>query len=263
LQELEKIAIHAPGASVYCRIFVDCDGAVYPLSKKFGCPPDMAKDLMIHSVSLGLQPAGISFHVGSQQLALHQWDQAISTTAKIFRELAAIGIDLEMVNLGGGFPGQYRESVPEVDCYTDAIASSLRKYFGANIPRTMIEPGRSMVADAGTIDTEIVLISRRSYTDDRRWIFLDVGKFNGLSETMDEAIHYRINTPWDGTPTASAVLAGPTCDSADILYERADYSLPLNLQIGDRIQILSTGAYTSTYSSVGFNGFPPLSVYCI
>jgi ornithine decarboxylase len=108
-----------------------------------------------------------------------------------------------------------------------------------------------------------VLISRKSYTEDRRWVFLDIGKFGGLAETMDEAIKYRLKTPWDGTPTESVILAGPTCDSADILYDRADYQLPLNLSIGDRVQILSTGAYTSTYAAVGFNGFAPLAVYCI
>jgi ornithine decarboxylase len=127
----------------------------------------------------------------------------------------------------------------------------------------MLEPGRSLVADAGIIDTEILLISRRSYTDDRRWIFLDLGKFGGLIETFDESIEYRIQTPGGGSPTAPVVLAGPTCDSMDILYERADYCLPLSLRIGDRLQILSTGAYTSTYASIGFNGFPPLQVYCI
>ena len=127
----------------------------------------------------------------------------------------------------------------------------------------MLEPGRSLVADAGIINTEVVLVSQKSYREDRRWVFLDIGKFGGLAETMDEAIKYRLRTPWDDTPTGSVILAGPTCDSADILYDRSDYHLPLKLQAGDKIQILSTGAYTSTYASVGFNGFAPLAVYCI
>jgi ornithine decarboxylase len=263
LQELAKIAACAPGSGVYCRIFVECDGAVYPLSRKFGCDPEMAKDLLIESVKLGLQPEGVSFHVGSQQLNIDRWDLAIAITAGLFADLAQLGINLDLVNLGGGFPGHYRDAVPEVQAYTTAIKYSLKKHFGDHQPRTMLEPGRSLVADAGTIDTEILLISRRSYTDDRRWIFLDLGKFGGLIETLDESIEYRIKTPGEGTPVAPVTLAGPTCDSMDILYERADYCLPLSLQIGDRIQILSTGAYTSTYASVGFNGFPPLQVYCI
>ncbi len=263
LQELEKIAVHAPGSKVYCRLFMECQGAQWPLSKKFGCDLDMTKDLMICSRHLGLQPEGISFHVGSQQLDVKQWDNAIETTAQLFRELSQIGIDLQMVNLGGGFPAHYRTPIPEVNLYTQAIKAALNQYFGSHQPQTMLEPGRSLVADTGLINAEVVLISRKSYTDSRRWVFLDIGKFGGLAETMDESIQYRIKTPWDGTPTAPVILAGPTCDSADILYDRADYHLPLNLEIGDRVQILSTGAYTSTYAAVGFNGFAPLKVYCI
>jgi ornithine decarboxylase len=263
LQELEKIAVHAPNSLVYCRLLMECEGAEWPLSRKFGCELEMAKDLLLHSTNLNLQPYGVSFHVGSQQLDIHQWDTAIAITADLFQQLAEVGVQLEMVNLGGGFPARYRSNTPEIDDYTTVIKRALAKYFGANQPKIMLEPGRSMVGDAGIINTEVVLISRKSYTEDRRWVFLDIGKFGGLAETMDEAIKYRLKTPWDGTPTASVILAGPTCDSADILYDRADYQLPLNLSIGDRVQILSAGAYTSTYSSVGFNGFSPLAVYCI
>jgi ornithine decarboxylase len=263
LQELEKLSKHAPGAQVYCRLLMECSGAEWPLSRKFGCELDMAKDLLICSLTIGLQPYGISFHVGSQQLDVTQWDLAIATTAQLFQELSAAGIKLQMVNMGGGFPGQYRSAVPDVNSYAEMIQASLDRHFGDSQPITMIEPGRSLVADAGVINTEVVLISQKSYTEDRRWVFLDIGKFSGLAETMDEAIKYRIRTPWDGQVCGSVILAGPTCDSADILYDQSDYRLPLNLQPGDQVQILSTGAYTSTYSSVGFNGFAPLAVYCI
>jgi ornithine decarboxylase len=263
LPELEKLAAHAPGAQIYCRLLMECTGAEWPLSRKFGCELDMAKDLLIHSDRLGLQPYGVSFHVGSQQLDVRQWDLAIATSAGLFRDLAAVGIELQMLNLGGGFPARYFSSVPELTSYTRSIDTALARHFGHNRPLTMLEPGRSLVADAGIINTEVVLISQKSYQEDRRWVFLDIGKFGGLAETMDEAIRYRLRTPWDGTPTGSVILAGPTCDSADILYDRSDYHLPLQLQAGDKIQILSTGAYTSTYASVGFNGFAPLAVYCI
>jgi ornithine decarboxylase len=263
IQELEKIAIHAPKSQVFCRIHMECAGAKWPLSRKFGCELDMVVDLLVYSRSLDLQPYGLSFHVGSQQLDMHQWDNAIATTAGLFDRLARVGVQLEMVNLGGGFPARYRSTIPSIYEYTQVIDNALTKYFNNNRPNIMLEPGRSLVADAGLINTEVVLISHKSYTEERRWVFLDIGKFGGLAETMDETIEYRVKTPWDGTPTASVILAGPTCDSVDILYDRADYQLPLNLAIGDRIQILSTGAYTSTYASVGFNGFPPLAVYCI
>jgi ornithine decarboxylase len=263
LQELEKLAKYAPGSQIYCRLLMECPGAEWPLSRKFGCECDMAKDLLICSVRMGLKPYGLSFHVGSQQLDVEQWDIAIAITAGLFQDLAAVGIELQMINLGGGFPAHYLTPVKGISSYAEAIKTSIDKHFGESKPIIMLEPGRSLVGDAGVINAEVVLVSQKSYTEDRRWVFLDIGKFGGLAETMDEAIKYRIRTPWDGKSTGSVILAGPTCDSADILYDRADYHLPLNLQAGDEVQILSTGAYTSTYASVGFNGFAPLAVYCI
>jgi ornithine decarboxylase len=119
-----------------------------------------------------------------------------------------------------------------------------------------------MVGDAGIIQTEVVLIAERERTQPRRWVYLDIGKFGGLAETIDEAIKYPILSSRRG-PADRVVLAGPTCDSADVLYEQSDYRLPLDLQIGDKLEIRSAGAYTTTYSSVAFNGFEPLRCYCI
>jgi ornithine decarboxylase len=108
-----------------------------------------------------------------------------------------------------------------------------------------------------------VLISTKSYDDNKRWVYLDIGKFGGLPETMGEAIQYRMKTPHDGGPKGPVVLAGPTCDEVDVLYDKAGYHLPLDLKVGDKVQIMAAGAYTTTYSSVGFNGFPPLASYYI
>jgi ornithine decarboxylase len=119
-----------------------------------------------------------------------------------------------------------------------------------------------MVGNAGVIQTEVVLISKKSANDNKRWVFLDIGKFGGLAETMDEAIQYPITSTRQG-PTEAVILAGPTCDSADVLYEKADYQLPLALEIGDKLAIQATGAYTTTYSAVAFNGFQPLESYYI
>ncbi len=263
ISELEKIAINAPNSRVYCRLLMDCENADWPLSRKFGCELDMAFDLLLHSRKLGLEPYGVSFHVGSQQTDPSQWEHAVAKTAMLFQALKAKGIQLSMVNLGGGFPAKYTTAVLNVKTYTEVIKEAMHRHFGSDIPHMMIEPGRSLVADAGVIQTEVVLISQKSYQEDKRWVFLDIGKFGGLTETMDECIKYRIRTPGDGSLTTPVILAGPTCDSADILYEKANYELPINLKVGDKIQILSTGAYTTTYASVGFNGFPPLKTYCI
>jgi ornithine decarboxylase len=258
IPEVEKIARAAPGTRVFCRFLFDCAGAEWPLSRKFGCEPTMAVDVLEHARRLGLEPYGVSFHVGSQQRNQHAWDRALASAAAIFRECGERGINLSMVNLGGGFPTKYLKNVPTVKTYGTAIFRALRKHFGNAIPETIIEPGRGMVGNAGIIEAEVVLVSQKSAEDDVRWVYLDIGKFGGLAETMDESIRYPIKTPRDGAEMAPCVLAGPTCDSADVLYERDPYMLPVSLEIGDKVLIEGTGAYTATYSSVAFNGFSPL-----
>jgi ornithine decarboxylase len=208
-------------------------------------------------------PYGVSFHVGSQQTDLAQFDKAIAAAAALFAELAKRGVKLAMLNVGGGFPSRYHRDVPPIIAYGHAIRTSLKRHFGRETPELIVEPGRFIVGDAGVIVSEVVLVAHKGGADDRRWVYLDVGKFHGLAETMDEAIKYRLITPHDGGETVPVVLAGPTCDSADILYEKTDYRLPAALKAGDRVMILSTGAYTTTYSSIAFNGMPPLASRCI
>jgi ornithine decarboxylase len=261
--ELDKLARAAPGARVFCRILVACEGAEWPLSRKFGCAPQMAIDLLRKARDLGLDPYGVSFHVGSQQTDLGQWDGAVGTAARMFSLLAEADVNLRMINIGGGFPAHYSGEVPEIDRYAQAVMAAITRYFGNDLPEVIIEPGRSLVGDAGVIQSEVVLISEKGGGDDRRWVYLDVGKFNGLAETMDESIKYRIVTPGRGGSSGPVILAGPTCDSADILYEQTEYRLPFGLEVGDKIEILSTGAYTASYASVGFNGFSPIRTYCI
>uniref|UniRef100_UPI003D13CBAD type III PLP-dependent enzyme n=1 Tax=Pseudorhodoplanes sp. TaxID=1934341 RepID=UPI003D13CBAD len=256
--EVEKVARVAPESKVFCRILCDGAGAEWPLSRKFGCEPSMAADVLEHAHRQGLNAYGISFHVGSQQRNQHAWDRALAQAAAVFRECGERGINLSMVNLGGGFPTKYLKNVPTVRTYGSAIFRALRKHFGNRIPETIIEPGRGMVGNAGVIETEVVLVSKKSEEDEVRWVYLDIGKFGGLAETMDEAIRYPIRTPRDGSDLSPCILAGPTCDSADVLYEKQPYPLPVSLEIGDKLLIEGTGAYTSTYSSVAFNGFPPL-----
>ncbi len=261
--EVEKIARAAPGAKVFCRILCDGAGAEWPLSRKFGCVPEMAPDVLEAAHRLGLNAYGVSFHVGSQQANTQAWDQALASSADIFRQCAERGIHLSMVNLGGGFPTRYLKEVPGVQSFGDAIFCALSKHFGNRIPETIIEPGRGMVGNAGVIETEVVLVSKKAEDDEVRWVYLDIGKFNGLAETMDEAIRYPIRSERDGDELVPCVLAGPTCDSVDVLYEKEPYWLPFSVEIGDKLLIEGTGAYTTTYSAVAFNGFPPLKSYII
>jgi len=263
VEEVEKIARAAPGSRVFCRVLTDGEGAEWPLSRKFGCVPALAVKVLRVAKALGLDPYGVSFHVGSQQTDLSAWDRALADAKGVFATLAEEGIVLKMVNLGGGFPTRYLRDVPAAEAYGEAIFGALSKHFGNRIPETIIEPGRGMVGNAGVIKSEVVLISRKAETDDLRWVYLDIGKFGGLAETMDEAIRYPIVTRHDGGETGACVIAGPTCDSADVLYEKNPYPLPLSLTIGDEVLIEGTGAYTTTYSSVAFNGFEPLRSYVI
>jgi ornithine decarboxylase len=260
--ELEKIAVAAPGSRVFCRILTSGEGAEWPLSRKFGCEPAMALELLRLAKNLDVIPWGISFHVGSQQRDPQQWDRAIAEAARLFRDLEQDGVELGMLNIGGGFPARYRKDVPTLCRYGACIRRSILKHFGNRVPDVIVEPGRQMVGNAGIIQTEVVLIAKKSANDPRRWVFLDIGKFGGLAETEGEAIQYPIKSPRRGRGER-VILAGPTCDSADVLYERANYRLPVDLSIGDRLQIRSAGAYTSTYASVAFNGFEPLRCYCI
>ncbi|MGH3774356.1 MAG: type III PLP-dependent enzyme [Pseudonocardiaceae bacterium] len=262
IREVEKLAETAPGASVFCRLLAGSAGARWPLGDKFGCSPEFAIDLLQKAAKLDLHPHGLSFHVGSQQTDPSRWESSIASAAEVFAELRLAGIDLEMLNIGGGYPAQYIEEIPPVSRYGEVIGAALDRWFGTgDRPRILSEPGRCLAADAGVLRTQVVSV-RHPFEGGDRWVYLDAGKFGGLAETEGEAILYRLTTN-HGLPSKPVVLAGPTCDSVDIIYRRTKYALPLALDIGDTVDFLSAGAYTASYSSVGFNGFLPLSTYCI
>ncbi|HTY72631.1 MAG TPA: type III PLP-dependent enzyme [Actinomycetes bacterium] len=260
--ELDKLIELAPGSIAFCRVLCDGLGAAWPLSRKFGCTPGLAVGMLRRAARSGLRP-GISFHVGSQQFDPAAWDRALALVADLRAELRADGIELELVNLGGGLPGSYVERVPPTAEYGRAITDAVRRRLGPALPpQLLVEPGRYLVGDAGALACEVVTVGRKSASDEHRWVYLDVGAFSGLAETLGEAIRYPIEV-YGGAPgraSGPVVLAGPTCDSADILYETVDYELPLDLRPGERIVIRSVGAYTTSYSTVGFNGFPPLEL---
>jgi ornithine decarboxylase len=258
--ELQKLAMHAPGSRVMCRLLTTCENADRPRSRKFGCDLEMAGELLLKSRTVGLRPRGVSFHVGSQQTDPRQWQQPLLDAGWLFQRLQEQGITLDTVNIGGGFPVPYSSEVPSVGRFAECVTRATYSAFGSKPPRVMLEPGRSLVAEAGVIQSEVVLVSRKSVHEQTRWVYLDIGKFGGLAETLDESFKYRLQSRRRGE-MGPVVLAGPTCDSADILYDA--YELPMDLECGDRIEILNTGAYTSTYASVGFNGFAPLKTYCL
>ncbi|MCW8309098.1 type III PLP-dependent enzyme [Acidiphilium sp. PA] len=256
-EELAKIAAAAPGAKVYCRLAVSQDGADWPLSRKFGTTGAHARDLLLAARDLGLVAHGVSFHVGSQQTGVGAYQTAIGQAAMVFSDLRARGIDLRLLNLGGGFPTRYREDVPPIASFGEAIMTAVRAAFGNDLPDLLIEPGRAVVGDAGVAVAEVVLACHRREDEDRRWVYLDIGRFGGLAETEGEAIRYAISAPGVGGAETPVVLAGPSCDGVDVMYRTAAYRLPAALQAGDRVLIHDTGAYVTSYASQGFNGFLP------
>ncbi|EAQ04373.1 decarboxylase, pyridoxal-dependent [Pseudooceanicola batsensis HTCC2597] len=258
-EELEKIAEHAPGAEVYIRLIVDASEADWPLSRKFGCARDKAIMLLDMARELGLRPVGFSFHVGSQTKRAEMWTATLDQVAAVWEAAKEAGHELTLLNIGGGFPAYYGEEIQRPTAYAARVMELITERFG-DVAHVMAEPGRGLVAEAGAIAAEVLLVSRKSENDLHRWVYLDIGKFSGLAETMDEAIRYQFLTERDHEATGPCILAGPSCDSADVLYEKRPVELPLGLRSGDRFIIRNCGAYTSTYASVGFNGFPPLDV---
>lgn len=274
--DLAAIAAHAPGSSVFCRISATGSGAVYPFGSKFGCSPELAESLLLRARPLGLAPVGVSFHAGSQQRDPHAWSEGIAQAARIAANVAVRGVRLPMLNIGGGLPASYTHAIPPLEDYANAIAASARERFGAvglEEPRLVLEPGRFLVADAGLLRAEVVLVSRKSPSDERRWVYVDAGRYNGLTETEGECVAYLLSSPeHEATPhnghaaedeNGPVYLAGPTCDGDDVLYQRTVYRLPSALRAGDHLDFLSTGAYTASYASIAFNGFSPLKTLCI
>ena len=259
-EELEKIAQHAPSSKVFIRLLVSSAEAEWPLSRKFGCSSSYAIPLLDKARNLGLKAIGLSFHVGSQTRHPHMWYDSLDAVAAVWDNARAEGHDLWLLNIGGGFPAYYGREVTDAETYGAKIMEAIKERFeGAQY--IMAEPGRGLVGEAGAIAAEVLLVSRKTPGDPVRWVYLNVGRFSGLAECEDEAIRYEFLVPGrELEPTSSCAVAGPTCDSADILYQKKKVKLPIGLKSGDKIIIKTCGAYTSTYSTIAFNGFPPLEV---
>jgi len=262
--DIQNIAYNAPGSRVYIRILVQGgETADWPLSRKFGCHPMASITLIQKAFKMGLKPYGISFHVGSQQRSVWQWNEALVSVAQIFSLAKDKGIQLEMVNMGGGFPASYINKTNSIKEYAEEIIHYFNNNFNGQVSEIIVEPGRALVGNAGVLVSEIINISKKSRSDSHRWVYLDAGKFNGLIETMDEGTKYPVVIAEERVKNrvGEVILAGPTCDGVDIMYEKSRYKLPLNIQSGQRLYWLTAGAYTSSIASVEFNGFPPIKSY--
>jgi ornithine decarboxylase len=262
-EELQKISTYAPGSNVFIRVLMRSTEAEWPLSRKFGCSSSMVLPLMHEAKELNLNPIGLSFHVGSQTRHPHMWYDSLDSVAAIWHNAIEEGFPLSLLNIGGGFPAYYGVDITDPTEYGNAVLEAVKERFG-EVEYIMAEPGRGLVGNAGCIAAEVLLVSRKHDEDPVRWVYLSIGRFHGLAETEEEAIKYQFLTPdCDSNKTSPCIVAGPTCDSADVMYETHKVEFPVDLSFGDRVIILNCGAYTSTYSSVAFNGFPPLNVITV
>ena len=270
-EELQKLHVHAPGSAVFCRITTSGEGATWGLCKKFGCSTSEAAQLLRKAKALGMGNLGLSFHVGSQQKSSQAWKNALIDTKAIIDLLALENVGVEFINLGGGFPAsgylnnQNKSINYDVASYAQDICKYTRQIFGQDNPYKFIcEPGRFLLSNAGCIKTQVILATYKTIDQQaQKWLYLDVGKFNGLYEGTDikHPIYYAAELSGELIETT---LAGPSCDSDDMLsFENDLHRLPKTLKTGDHIAFMSTGAYSNSYLSVGFNGIPPLTEYYI
>ncbi len=250
--ELVKLAHHAPGSRVYVRLTVDNSGSEWPLAKKYGASARDAVQLLREARAFGLRPHGLTFHVGSQCLDKESWAGALLLCHEIWTELAADGIELHMLSLGGGFPVRHTRPVPSLDEIGRETMRVLRHLFPSDGVELTVEPGRALVGEAGTLVASVIGTAARGT---ERWLYLDAGVFNALLEAI-QGFHYQIRTERAGAPRRY-VVAGPSCDSVDTIAQ--EVPLP-ELSVGDRVYFLNAGAYTLSYASA-FNGFGPPTVY--
>jgi len=247
--ELGKIAANAPGADVLVRTKVPNVGSVVELSLKFGCEPADAVPLLIKAKRLGLNPRGVSFHVGSQCTHGDNYLEAFELTKIIIADARLKQLPLDIVDIGGGYP--IRHFATDEDWFAamaPALNLEMNRLFDPSIT-IIAEPGRALVGPACLLVMSVVSKSIRS---NKHWYYLDDGVYGCLSGIIYDHCKYEYHTFKKGT-TQLSTLAGPTCDSIDIIS--ADEELP-ELALGDLVYATTVGAYTLA-SATSFNGIPP------
>jgi len=248
-EELNKLAVLAPHSRVLVRLAVSNEGSMFPLSLKFGAPPEDAIALMRRAGEMNLDPCGVAFHVGSQCKRKETWREAMEDAAGVWRALEQDGLRLRYLNIGGGFPIQYADEVPSIE----EIAHEVRKVQLAKFPagiELVLEPGRYLVGDAAMLVTTVIGKAQRG---EENWLFLDVGAFHGLMESLQVKgeFPYRVKAARKSVKQQKYVLTGPTCDPDDTIMN--EVWLP-EVVVGDKLYIMNTGAYSFVYAS-NFHGF--------
>ncbi len=251
VEELQKVVSIKADAKLYVRIDAPNVGSDWPLSGKFGAFPEEVRDIIDEAVKLKADLAGVTFHVGSQCRNPENWRLGIERAKRVFAQMRQVGLTPRLLNLGGGYPVRHVKPIPAIEVIGQVINDAI-----ADLPeeiRIMAEPGRYLVSDAGYFVCRVVGTASRA---GKRWMYWDAGVFGGVIEPNDDlnhgGLHYRIQTDKSGE-SISWTVAGPTCDSVDIVMR--DVQFPCDLKEGDFIYISNAGAYTTAYASE-FNGFP-------
>jgi len=246
--EVEKIAKIIPHSHVYVRLSVPNEGSEWPLSKKFGVELDEALELLIYAQKKRLKPVGITFHVGSQCTNLYNWNIALDKAKTLWDMAEKKKIKLGVLNIGGGYPITYTKNVISIETIEHNVNSLIYKRFPKGTA-IHIEPGRAVTGDAGILVTSVIGKATRC---DEQWLYLDVGVFNGLMESVGGIRYsYIVESDKHARNKKQWTVAGPSCDSFDIIDTNVVLPEP---RIGNLILILSGGAYTVSYASE-FNGF--------
>jgi ornithine decarboxylase len=246
-EEVEKLARFIPGCNVYVRLSVPNEGSEWPLSKKFGVELDDALSLLHYAQEKGLHPVGITFHVGSQCTNAYNWNIALDKAKTLWDMADKDGIVLEVLNLGGGYPIRYTKNVVSIETIEKNIDDLIRERFPART-KVQIEPGRAVIGDSGILVTSVV---GKACRGDEAWLYIDVGVFNGLMESVGGIKYsYIVETSIHEGHKKQWTLAGPSCDSFDVIDTNVQLHEP---DVGSLMLILSSGAYTISYAS-DFNG---------
>jgi ornithine decarboxylase len=253
IDEIDKLATRAPGCQLLLRLAVDNTGSTWPLDEKFAATAIETVELALHAVEAGLRPVGLTFHVGSQCTNSYAWATALRDAKAVWDEVKTHGINFDTLNVGGGFPAAHDDVHPDHVQSLDSIVASVADFPDATTIE--VEPGRGLVGDAGVLVSRVVGKANRSGT---RWLYLDVGVFNGLMEAVGGIEYQYTSLDRKGTEH-SWTVAGPSCDSMDIVAR--EIRLP-DLAVDDRVAISPAGAYTTVYAS-SFNGLAQPRILCI
>ncbi|MDC1311377.1 type III PLP-dependent enzyme [Burkholderiales bacterium] len=246
-EELVKIKNIVPDAKLYLRFDTPNIGSDWPLSGKFGAKIRDIDDILDMAIEVNADLCGLTFHVGSQCRNVDNWNQAIDTAKKIFKKMVNLGLKPELLNIGGGYPVRLTKPIPSIE-YIGRVIKKALEGFDGEIEITA-EPGRYMVSDAAFFVCQVIGTAIKG---DERWMYLDAGVFSGLMECT-QGIQYQIEVNNKSGNEVSWHVAGPSCDSVDVLGQ--EQTLPTTTSEGDLLYFPNAGAYTTVYANE-FNGFP-------